>query len=128
MPCGLSSELIAQRRSTVLVGSIAGSKLWNTWVVGQMPGHPNGLFATRPAPLGLRLPEVLPLPLLVGYVPAGKTHSPNAFELCAKCWIDPARPETECDSDVPAPDSNARKFIGCFEYSYDSTAVEKPAR
>ncbi len=24
-------------------------------------------------------------------------------------------------SDVPAPDSKAMLFIGCFEYSYDST-------
>src|ERR1022692_556222 len=31
-------------------------------------------------------------------------------------------------SDVPAPDSKAMLFIGCFEYSYDSIPDEYPAR
>jgi hypothetical protein len=29
---------------------------------------------------------------------------------------------------VPAPDSNASALSGCFEYSYDSTPAENPAR
>ncbi len=30
-------------------------------------------------------------------------------------------------SESPAPDSKETLFIGCFEYSYDSTASENPS-
>src|SRR5207245_2314942 len=110
-------------RSTALVGSIDGSKLANTCAVGQMPGQPIGLAAPVPAPLGFVSPKMLP----VGHVPAGNTHLPAAFEPIAKCCTSgikcasAAAPVAAsvstngaCTSDVPAPYSNARPFIGCF--------------
>ena len=58
---------------------------------------------------------------------------PNALLPCAKwtsvfarfvvaaapCKARPAFTSGPYTSDVPAPDSSATKFIGCFEYSYD---------
>src|SRR6204780_5133777 len=111
MPPKSSSELIEHCSANALVGSIAGSKLRNTCAVGQMPGQPNGFV--------------------------GPTHLRVAFEPAAKCSIIAASCAVAAGpialllsisgaytSEVPAPDSNARLFIGCFEYSYDSTPVE----
>src|SRR5580698_3074374 len=101
-----------------------------------MPGQPIGFCAGVPAPVGLMLPLALP----IGYVFGANTKRPSAFEPTAKCCsiaasfavaaapTSPALTSGPYTSDVPAPYSSPKPFIGCFEYSYDSTAVENPAR
>src|SRR5262249_10652623 len=103
--------------------------LANTCSVGQMPGQPIGFADGLPAPVGFTLPLGLP----VGHVPAANANRPSVWlptaNRCTRStsWGLPPTSGPNA-SDVPAPLSNASMFIGCFEYSYDSTPVEKPAR
>ncbi len=108
------------------MGSIVGSKLANTWAVGHRPGQPSGFAAATPAPVGL----MLPLALFLGYVPAANTNLPRVLADVPICWTSALRCAVAAAptalsvltsgpyaSEVPAPDSNIRLFIGCFEYS-----------
>src|SRR4051812_13143262 len=116
-----------------LVAASAGSKLANTWLVGQIPGQPSGLLAPSPTPVGFEAPPGL----FDGNVPGANTYRPVACEPAPSCCTASAsKPSADAPvtppglssgpnaSEVPAPDSNARLFIGCFEYSYDSIPDE----
>ena len=64
-----------------------------------------------------------------GFVlPAVDTSWPDTLECANAVTVTFVAGYGDAASDVPAPDSNAIVFIACFEYSYDSIAVEKPAR
>jgi hypothetical protein len=102
-----------------LLAAIAGFHCVKGWSVGQKPGQPSGFCgvisaltsrAVVLASTAMRWThERRPWRASAPVAPVGSSTGPNA-------------------SDVPAPDSKAMLFIGCFEYSYDSTALANPAR
>src|SRR3954470_16814436 len=110
---GLSSEVNEHEWSSC-VGSIVGSQLENGCSAGQKPGQPRGLSLLMSARRVALLARArcsrkswVNATAAPPVAPAGFSTGPN-------------------NSDVPAPDSKATLFIGCFEYSYDSMAVENP--
>ena len=91
-----------------LLAWMVGSHWVKGWRVGQKPGHPSGfvgvtsalteravvLASTATRCTQVRRPASASAPV----APEGSITGPKA-------------------SEVPAPDSNAMLFIGCFEYS-----------
>jgi len=98
-----------------LLASMVGSHWVKGWSVGQKPGQPSGLFGVT---LALAERAIV--------FASTATRCTQARRPCsASAPVAPDGLSTEPNaSDVPAPDSKAMLFIGCFEYSYDSTPVE----
>src|SRR5580698_7313074 len=107
--------MITQLSASSDVGSTAGSNCANTCVVGQNPGHASGSVANVHVP-NASLSWLAWIAIAPRLATAAEPVSPPGFT---------TGPNT---SGVPAPSSNASPFIGCFEYSYDSTPLENPAR
>src|SRR5260221_9468645 len=107
---GSSSELIEHFWSTVFTALIVGSNDRYGWVVGQKPGQPKRFNGSVPSTVLTKFFAAL-LPAAKCWM-RGRSSAIAAVPVTLVGFTSGAK-----RNDVPAPDSNASSFMGCFEYS-----------